>query len=212
MGLHNTLTAPIRCPRCGACVPTRFDCDFGDTREMLDLKLGDRYPWLVGASSDRGQGRPAAGSADGPAWAECPSCDYDYFATVRVREDVVTEVVPDRSRFPLSFDASLSEGTPLLCHRCDGLCDMEVRLYAGCARPVRRLRPGDRYEPSWTANVTTVIWAQGLCDRFHEAVVQVTLEAGVIAAVHATDIDRWHRPSDRGRSLAAGPMFFEPPA
>ena len=212
MALHNTLTAPIRCPRCGACVPTRFDCDFGDTRGMLDLMPGDRYPWLVDASSDRGKGRPAAGNADGPAWALCPSCDYDYFATVRVREDVILEVVPDRSRFPQSFDASLAEDMLLPCARCDGRRDMEVRLYACCARPARRLRPGDRYEPSWITNVTTAIWAQGLCERLHETVVHVTLEAGVIAAVHPTDIDRWVRPSERGRALDAGPMFFEPPA
>ena len=232
MALYNRLTAPARCPRCGARRTITFECDFGDCREMIDLVPGDRYPWFTEPAPDepgsggttsggdspalrqwrlatRAGGRPEGGNIDGSAWAVCPSCDYDHHATVRVRADLVTDVVPDRSVFPSSFDASLTGGALLPCARCGRPREMDVLLYAGCSRPAHRPRLGDRYEPLGQPDVTATLWAQALCEEMHEAVALVVLRAGVIAEVLPTDIDRWVRPSDRGRALAAGPMFLE---
>ena len=52
MGTYNTLHTTLRCPRCGVEVDATVDCHFGYTSEMVELKIGDRYP-LVRASTHR---------------------------------------------------------------------------------------------------------------------------------------------------------------
>lgn len=97
MGLYNILHTSLACPRCGASVETTVDCYFGDRSEMLDLKIGDRYPWRPRRQPQNG-GRPEGGSIDGEGYMECPLCQKDAFLRVRVREDVILGVKPDATK------------------------------------------------------------------------------------------------------------------
>src|SRR5262245_50152350 len=105
MGLYNRLTAPVRCPRCLEHVAATIECKFGYRAELMELRIGDRYPWrdtpvppvdseqvhrMAAASRDtpprvwrwltraaKEQARPQNGTCEGPGYAACPSCDGD---------------------------------------------------------------------------------------------------------------------------------------
>ena len=64
---------------------------------MVDLKIGDRYPWVPRKQAQNG-GRPENGSLDGEGYMECPRCHKDSFLRVIVRDDVITAVEPDADR------------------------------------------------------------------------------------------------------------------
>lgn len=93
MGTCNRLRASLICPRCAQQVETTIDCHFGYTGEMVDLKVGDTYPWAPRRLPQNG-GRPDDGSTDGEAYMECPGCCKDSFLVVIVRNDVVVGIEP----------------------------------------------------------------------------------------------------------------------
>ncbi|MEW6159666.1 MAG: hypothetical protein AB1813_19730 [Verrucomicrobiota bacterium] len=64
---------------------------------MLDLKIGDRYPWAERKQPHNG-GRPEGGAADGEGYMECPHCHKDAFLHVLVRDDVIVGVEPDATK------------------------------------------------------------------------------------------------------------------
>lgn len=97
MGTYNILHASLRCPRCGADVSTTVDCHFGSTAQMVDLQLGDRYPWVEGQPPQQG-GRPASGTLAGEGYLECPQCHKDAFVRVLIRDGIVIGVEPDPAR------------------------------------------------------------------------------------------------------------------
>ena len=97
MGTYNTLRSSLACPRCGAVAETNVDCHFGDTSQMIELKIGDRYPWVPRKQPQNG-GRPENGTVAGEGYMECPQCHKDSFLRVIVRHDVITAVEPDRDR------------------------------------------------------------------------------------------------------------------
>src|SRR5687767_7949666 len=97
MAAFNTLHASLNCPRCGAKVDTEINCYFGDCSNMVDLKIGDRYPWRPRKQTQNG-GRPDNGCVDGEGYMECPRCQKDSFLLVMVRSDVVVRVVEDHIR------------------------------------------------------------------------------------------------------------------
>lgn len=73
------------------------DCYFGDTSEMVGLKIGDRYPWRERAEPQNG-GRPESGTAEGEGYMECPQCHKDAFMDVLVREGVIIGVKPNQDK------------------------------------------------------------------------------------------------------------------
>lgn len=64
---------------------------------MLDLKIGDRYPWVIGQQPQNG-GRPEGGTVDGEGYMECPHCHKDAFFRVLVRDDIIVGVEPDAKK------------------------------------------------------------------------------------------------------------------
>ena len=97
MGTYNTLHTTLRCPRCGVEVDATVDCHFGYTSEMVELKIGDRYPWLPRKHPQNG-GRPEHGTVDGEGYMKCPRCHKDSFFRVLVREDVIVGVESDAQK------------------------------------------------------------------------------------------------------------------
>lgn len=97
MGTYNVLRTSLACPRCGVEVETDIDCHFGWTGEMMDLKIGDRYPWAERKQPQNG-GRPEGGTVAGEGYMECPHCHKDAFLLVHVREDVIVAVEPDAKK------------------------------------------------------------------------------------------------------------------
>lgn len=121
--------------------------------------------------------------------------------------------VVDSRTFPYISDATFEDDCALACGRCERVRDMEVRLFAGCARPSLEVSLGDTYQPLGRRDVSATLWAQARCDEFHEAVALVVLEDGVITRVLPSNTDRSIRPSEVGRKvLSAGPMFLDPRA
>ena len=102
MGLYNTLRANVRCPRCGRESEMDVDLYFG-WKGMLEFHLGDEYRWSPKGNVEAG-GRPEGGNLDGEGYVECPQCGKDFFARVRVRNDVLEGVEPDPRRTPLIPD------------------------------------------------------------------------------------------------------------
>jgi hypothetical protein len=99
MGAYNRLrVGAIVCPRCGITVREAVvDCHFGDTSQMVDLTVGDQYPWLAGKAVQNG-GRPEHGDIDGEGYAECPRCAKDFFLKIIVRDDRIVGAAVDSSR------------------------------------------------------------------------------------------------------------------
>jgi hypothetical protein len=64
---------------------------------MVDLKIGDRYPWVPRKQVQNG-GRPDNGNVDGEGYMECPECGKDSFLLVVVRNDVIEGVEPNATR------------------------------------------------------------------------------------------------------------------
>jgi len=93
----NTLCSLLTCPRCGVVVQTAVECHFGDTSQMLKLKIGDRYPWVPQKQRQSG-GRPENGDVAGEGYMECPRCHKDSFLRVIVRDDVIESVELDTDR------------------------------------------------------------------------------------------------------------------
>lgn len=78
-------------------VTTEVDCHFGYVGEMVDLQIGDRYPWQARKQPQNG-GRPDGGSTEGEGYMECPHCHKDAFLRVQVRDDIIIGVEPDPER------------------------------------------------------------------------------------------------------------------
>jgi hypothetical protein len=97
MGTYNRLQTATKCPRCVVLSEAIVDCHFGDTSHMVDLTIGDTYPWRPGKAVQNG-GRPDQGNIDGEGYAECPSCRKDFFVKVIVRHDRIGGVETDASR------------------------------------------------------------------------------------------------------------------
>ena len=57
MGSYNILRATLKSPRCRKEDVSDVDCHFGNTTQMLPLKLGDSYPWIKRRQPQNG-GRP----------------------------------------------------------------------------------------------------------------------------------------------------------
>jgi hypothetical protein len=64
---------------------------------MIDLKIGDRYPWRERSEPQNG-GRPDSGTVDGEGYMECPRCHKDAFLCVRVRDDFIVGVEPNAQK------------------------------------------------------------------------------------------------------------------
>jgi hypothetical protein len=58
---------------------------------MVDLKIGDRYPWRERVQPQNG-GRPDGGTVDGEGYMECSLCHKDAFLRVLVRNDFIIGV------------------------------------------------------------------------------------------------------------------------
>lgn len=97
MGTYNSLLSSLACPRCGSIIETSIDCHFGDTSQMLTLKIGERYPWAPRKKAQNG-GRPESGNIVGEGYMECPRCHKDSFVHVIVLDDVISCIEPDGDR------------------------------------------------------------------------------------------------------------------
>jgi len=94
MGTYNLLRASMTCPHCNAAVNVEIEMRFGDTRNMAEFVVGDRYIWVPGKTIQHG-GRPENGDFVGEGYSECPRCQRDFFVEVILREDTITAVRPD---------------------------------------------------------------------------------------------------------------------
>lgn len=178
MSLFSTISASLDCPRCHLPVDAVVHVQLGYAAERVRLAVGDVYPGLAGA------GGPLSGNLDADGWCVCPECDADFFCRVEIRRDRISGLEPDRTRFPLGPDATLHRR--LFCPREGRFRDMEVRLFAGHASPVRQLQPGDRYLADEFPAVDTTLRALGVCGderQLHMVELLVRLRAGRIADV-----------------------------
>lgn len=94
MGSFNPLRTVLACPRCGVSGEVEVEMRFGDTSQMQELSLHDRYPW-VARKMPQHDGRPPGGNVDGEGYLECQHCHRDSFLRVIIREDIVVGVEPD---------------------------------------------------------------------------------------------------------------------
>jgi hypothetical protein len=93
----NTLSASLKCPYCGQSAAHRVRLAFGETRVMGRYQLGDRYPWRPGLPVERG-GRPQDGDYQGDSTSRCPVCHQVFNVHIRIRNDIIRSIEPDRAR------------------------------------------------------------------------------------------------------------------
>ena len=91
MGIYNELRAPMRCPSCHITDDTIINLYFG-FRNLLDYRIGDTVTWVSRKIAKNG-GRPEGGNMDGEAWFECKHCGACADLIVRVRTDVIKDVI-----------------------------------------------------------------------------------------------------------------------
>lgn len=100
---YNTVTMPLKCPRCGQSAAMTVDLYFG-FRNLLEYQLGDRVEWIERRQPQNG-GRPEGGNLDGVGYTECPPCQKDFHLTANVRADILQAVVPNLNIAPYIPDA-----------------------------------------------------------------------------------------------------------
>lgn len=103
MGTYNTIRVDIACPRCGAREAVDVELRLGDTSQLRELRIGDRYPWAPNQPPEKG-GRPDRGNAVGDGYMECDRCHKDSFLWVVVRDDVIVSVEPNCQKKPYIAD------------------------------------------------------------------------------------------------------------
>ena len=87
MGVYNLLTLTGACPRCGA--EETFEVQFRAGLLNLDeYSVGDRLRW-DGDGNRPPMPRSASGDYAPEGYAECPSCDGDFFVDISIRGDVI---------------------------------------------------------------------------------------------------------------------------
>jgi hypothetical protein len=97
MGSYNTLNTTLACPRCGSIGEVEIEMHFGNTAQMVELTIGDRYPWVPRVQFHNG-GRPKNGMIDGEGYMEYDHCHKDAFLRVVVREDLIVRVEVDSKK------------------------------------------------------------------------------------------------------------------
>ena len=149
MATYNELYTSLACPRCGAIVETIVNCYFGWTGQIMQLKIGDSYPWVAGAQPQNG-GRPIDGTLNGEGFMECPRCHKPAWFFVVVRSDLIVGVELDakKSRDMATYNELHTAATcPLCCADVEGI----IRCYFGSTSEMLDLKIGDRYP--WTPHV-----------------------------------------------------------
>lgn len=99
MGVFNKIHATIACPRCGVIDFVEIELRLGNAANMLDLRIGDAYPWTPDQPPEAG-GRPEHGDADGDGYLECKHCHRDSFLVVTIRGDLILGVESNRAKAP----------------------------------------------------------------------------------------------------------------
>ena len=94
MGIYNTVHATVACPRCGVLGEVEIEVRTGNTSQMANLHIGDKYPWVARIPPKNG-GRPDGGNVDGDGYMECEFCHKDSFMRIIIREDIIVGVEPD---------------------------------------------------------------------------------------------------------------------
>jgi hypothetical protein len=94
MGTYNKVHGTIACPRCGIIDNVEVEVRLGNTTQVQELRLGDRYPWVPHKQPHDG-GRPEDGNAEGDGYMECDHCHKDSFLRVLFREDVIIGIEPN---------------------------------------------------------------------------------------------------------------------
>jgi len=92
----NTLVIDLICPRCAYRGQMEVEFRFG-FRDQLRYRLGDRIVW-EGGGGRKPLRRPSGGDLDGEGYVECPNCRLDFWVTVQIRDDVITNAVVDPAR------------------------------------------------------------------------------------------------------------------
>ncbi len=99
MGTYNTVTLEMTCPRCGTPSEMRVDTYFGDTSHMLEMKLGDEYPFRPRRQPQNG-GPLSPDQPWGYGYTQCSSCGKDFHCKCRVAEGRLVEVESDMEQLP----------------------------------------------------------------------------------------------------------------
>ena len=96
MGAYNRLLAEMECPRCGSVDICEVEFRLGRL-DFREYHLGEVLTW-AGGHRHKPLRRPDGGTTRGEGYAECPSCERDFWVTVEVRDDVLTTVIADPDR------------------------------------------------------------------------------------------------------------------
>ena len=99
MGTYNEITTDLKCPRCNGSAKMYVQLNFGYTNEIMELYLGDPYPFHPNKAVQNG-GKPKDGNIDGEGYVECPLCKKDFFVKAIVRNGILKSIEPDTNKKP----------------------------------------------------------------------------------------------------------------
>lgn len=89
---------------------------FGDTSQMLQVCLGDVYPFHQ--SRQPQNGGPMEGNCSGAGFTVCPLCGKDFFCDVEIKNGRLTGCRPSITETPYGADRWIE--SPARCNTCGG--------------------------------------------------------------------------------------------
>ena len=96
MSTHNLISVNLQCPHCGEKNVMEVETFFG-FGNLIDYEVGDSVTWVPRAAPQNG-GRPPGGTTTGEGYAVCPRCGRDFFVDVKIVEDRILSLAPNRTK------------------------------------------------------------------------------------------------------------------
>jgi transcription elongation factor Elf1 len=115
----------MACSRCGQTAEMDIQIYFGYLNHIT-YHIGELVEWRPRKMVKNG-GRPENGCLQSAGYVVCPICDKDFWVTVIVKDDHITEVSIDYTGVPYCTDKSFYK--KIQCIHCGQLAEMEIQVY-----------------------------------------------------------------------------------
>lgn len=114
MATYNSTQCELTCPRSLQVVNASVNLYIGDTSQMCEVQIGERYPFHERRQTQNGG--PVEGVVEDAGYVECPSCGRDFFCEVEFRALYLLGVRPSQNAPPYTPDRIVEDVYP--CPKC----------------------------------------------------------------------------------------------
>ena len=122
MGTYNSTNITSNCPRCNKESTFFVFLSFGETARMLELKIGDHYPFYENRQPQNG-----GPILEGDGYSECPKCKLDFNWIVRIEKGLLSQLSPDLIKLPIIADEEIERSVS--CTKCNSINTIKKSFY-----------------------------------------------------------------------------------